>query len=122
MSKSTISKVQFVGIDDYVLAFQRPYVAYCDLYITGLCSAEGEEGRWCTYVCSRYPSTFLLQLKKEADSEAVKSDVVGQAYLEEAAMKLFHYADTNDRSAIFNRFVGCIFWVIGFCVSLCTIL
>ena len=46
---------------------------------------------------------FLLQLKKTADSEAVKSEVVGQAYLEEAAMKLFLKADNDDRSAVFNK-------------------
>ena len=51
------------------------------------------------------------QLKKEADSEAVKSEVVGQAYLEEAAMKVFHYADSNDRAAIFNRFAGCMLYL-----------
>ena len=50
-----------------------------------------------------YLSRVLLQLKKTADSEAVKSEVVGQAYLEEAAMKLFLKADNDDRSAVFNK-------------------
>ena len=59
-------------------------------------------------MCTSIRPSFLLQLKKEADSEAVKSEVVGQAYLEEVALKLFHAADENDREAKFNRFVSCL--------------
>lgn len=57
---------------------------------------------WIGFISQANPA-FLLQLKKHADLEAVKSEVVGQAYLEEAAVKLFLKADNDDRSAVFNK-------------------
>ena len=35
--------------------------------------------------------------------EEITSEVVGQAYVENTALKLFLYADTQDRNAVFNK-------------------
>ncbi|XP_070569052.1 vacuolar protein sorting-associated protein VTA1 homolog [Ptychodera flava] len=46
----------------------------------------------------------LEQMKKEfASNEAVHNEVVGQAHLENYALKIFLYADNEDRAARFNK-------------------
>ena len=37
------------------------------------------------------------------EDEAVNNDVVGQAHIETVALKLFEFADTEDRAARFTR-------------------
>ena len=37
------------------------------------------------------------------EDEAVNSDVVGQVHIENVALKLFEFADTEDRAARFSR-------------------
>ena len=39
------------------------------------------------------------------DEEAVTSDVVGQAHIETVALRLFEFADTEDRNARFSKYV-----------------
>ncbi|KAK2154682.1 hypothetical protein LSH36_260g01083 [Paralvinella palmiformis] len=65
--------------------------------------------------------TFLLSLmdlaektKKEmSDNEAIKSEVVGQAHVEDYALKLFLYADNEDRAARFGKNVVKSFYTAG---------
>ena len=38
------------------------------------------------------------------DEEAISNEVVGQAHIETVALKLFEFADNEDRSARFNRY------------------
>jgi hypothetical protein len=37
------------------------------------------------------------------NDEAIKSEVVGQTYVEEFALRIFDKADTEDRQANFNK-------------------
>lgn len=49
-----------------------------------------------------------LQTKKDLSSqgyEAVTDDVVAQIYIDEKAVQLFLWADTEDRAANFNKYV-----------------
>lgn len=47
---------------------------------------------------------WLEKFKKEHhDNEAITNDVVAQAYLENYALKLFTYADQQDRASNFNK-------------------
>lgn len=47
---------------------------------------------------------YLEQTKQQyKDLEAIQSEVVGQAYLENYCIKLFHYADTEDRASRFGK-------------------
>ena len=39
------------------------------------------------------------------DEEAVTSEVVGQAHVETVALKLFEFADSEDRAARFSRYL-----------------
>ena len=56
-----------------------------------------------------WPSTcfchfsFGFQLKKEHPDEAIHNEVVGQAHMENYALKVFLYADNEDRAARFNK-------------------
>lgn len=48
----------------------------------------------------------LLQLKRSLKGEeALSSDIVAQAHLEEVGLKLFEYADSEDRKATFHKCV-----------------
>ena len=38
------------------------------------------------------------------DEEAVGNDVVGQAHIETVALRLFEFADTEDRNARFSKY------------------
>ena len=49
---------------------------------------------------------YYLQKKKELSSEgyeAVSDDVVAQLHIDEKAVQLFLWADTEDRAANFNK-------------------
>lgn len=48
-----------------------------------------------------------LETTKSAhhDNEAITNEIVAQAHLENYALKLFTYADQNDRAANFNKYV-----------------
>lgn len=47
---------------------------------------------------------WLEKYKKEHhDNETITNEVVAQAYLENYALKLFAYADSQDRAAVFNK-------------------
>lgn len=49
---------------------------------------------------------WLEQFKKQHhDNEAITNDVVAQAYLENYALKLFNFADSQDRAANFGKYV-----------------
>lgn len=46
------------------------------------------------------------QLKQQlAENDAIQSETVGQAYLEEYALKFFIAADNKDRAAQFDKYV-----------------
>ena len=38
------------------------------------------------------------------NNEAIQSELVGQAHIEDAAIKLFFFADTEDRSSRFDKY------------------
>lgn len=44
-----------------------------------------------------------FQLKKAHPDEAIHNEVVGQAHMENYALKVFLYADNEDRAARFNK-------------------
>jgi len=48
-----------------------------------------------------------MQSKKQLqDVEAVQNEIVGQAHLENYALKLFLFADNEDRAARFGKYVA----------------
>ena len=55
----------------------------------------------------KYLSTFkhsLFQSKANlGDDDAIKSEMVGQAHVENYALKLFLYADNEDRAGRFGK-------------------
>lgn len=65
------------------------------------------------YVCDFFRIIFFFSIgimdwlekckKEHHDNEAITNDVVAQAYLENYALKLFSYADQQDRAAVFNK-------------------
>ena len=51
-----------------------------------------------------------LQVKKEnEENEAIQNELVGQAHLEHYALKMFLYADNEDRASRFGKYVVFIF-------------
>ncbi|WAR07039.1 VTA1-like protein [Mya arenaria] len=56
---------------------------------------------------------YLEKVKKETDSEAVHNEVVGQAHMENYALKVFLYADNEDRASRFNKNVVKSFYTAG---------
>lgn len=48
---------------------------------------------------------WLESTKKASDNESITHEVAGQAYLENYALKLFTYADKQDREANFGKYV-----------------
>lgn len=49
--------------------------------------------------------TWLESFKAEHhDNEAITNEIVAQAHLENYALKLFTYADQQDRAAVFNKY------------------
>lgn len=46
---------------------------------------------------------WLEATKKSSDNESITHEVAGQAYLENYALKLFTYADKQDREANFGK-------------------
>ena len=45
-----------------------------------------------------------MQMKKSAeDKEVYTSEIVGQSYLEDVALKIFIVADNEDRRGMFNK-------------------
>ena len=44
-----------------------------------------------------------MQVKKATDEEAIHNEVVGQAHVENYALKVFLFADNEDRAARFNK-------------------
>lgn len=48
--------------------------------------------------------TFAWQMKKElSDNESITQEVVGNAHIENYAIKMFLYADNEDRSGRFHK-------------------
>lgn len=43
--------------------------------------------------------------RQHKDNEAITNEIVAQAHLENYALKLFNYADQQDRAANFQKFV-----------------
>ncbi|XP_076466083.1 LOW QUALITY PROTEIN: vacuolar protein sorting-associated protein VTA1 homolog [Babylonia areolata] len=56
---------------------------------------------------------YLEQVKKENPDEAVHNEVVGQAHMENYALKVFLYADNEDRASRFNKNVVKSFYTAG---------
>jgi len=61
----------------------------------------------CIYFIVLITCYWLCQAKsKLQDVEAVQNEIVGQAHLENYALKLFLYADNEDRAARFGKYVA----------------
>ncbi|KAL8588184.1 hypothetical protein ACOMHN_063580 [Nucella lapillus] len=56
---------------------------------------------------------YLEQVKKENSDEAIHNEVVGQAHMENYALKVFLYADNEDRASRFNKNVVKSFYTAG---------
>lgn len=47
---------------------------------------------------------FVFQMKKElSDNESISQEIVGNAHVENYAIKMFLYADNEDRSGRFHK-------------------
>lgn len=58
----------------------------------------------CLTAIFKYLVTFALQMKKElSDNESITQEVVGNAHIENYAIKMFLYADNEDRSGRFHK-------------------
>lgn len=53
-----------------------------------------------------YRYYFFIQVKKEHPEEAIHNEVVGQAHMENYALKVFLYADNEDRAGRFTKWVN----------------
>jgi len=63
---------------------------------------------------------WLESIKKSsADQEAITSDVVAQAHVENYAHRLFSWADKEDRAAHFNKNVVKAFYTAGIVLDVC---
>lgn len=51
--------------------------------------------------------------KRLSDNEAISNDIAAQAHIENYALKLFFWADTQDRSGVFNKNVVKAFYTAG---------
>ncbi|XP_031844117.1 vesicle trafficking 1 [Nomia melanderi] len=74
-------------------------------------------------------TNFLLKLmhwlettKQESrENEAITNDVAAQAHLENWALKLFLYADKNDRAGNFNKSIVQSFYIVGLLYDVLTV-
>uniref|UniRef100_A0A1I7Z702 Vacuolar protein sorting-associated protein VTA1 n=1 Tax=Steinernema glaseri TaxID=37863 RepID=A0A1I7Z702_9BILA len=65
---------------------------------------------------------ILEQVKKQlAGNEAISQDVVAQSHIENHALKLFAYADKNDREAVFNKNVVKAYYTAGHLMDVLTL-
>ncbi|XP_031618384.1 vacuolar protein sorting-associated protein VTA1 homolog [Contarinia nasturtii] len=91
-----------------------PVVAYwCRLYAlqTGLKLSAKQPDETVLFIAIM---DWLEKFKKQHhDNEAVTNDIVAQAYLENYALKLFTYADQQDRAANFNKNVVKAYYTAG---------
>nr|KAG5699358.1 hypothetical protein BaRGS_008266 [Batillaria attramentaria] len=56
---------------------------------------------------------YLESVKKQHSDEAIHNEVVGQAHMENYALKVFLYADNEDRAGRFNKNVVKSFYTAG---------
>ncbi|XP_014251111.1 vacuolar protein sorting-associated protein VTA1 homolog [Cimex lectularius] len=61
------------------------------------------------------------QKKALSDNEAITNDVAAQAHIENYAFKIFVWADTQDRSGVFNKNVVKAFYTAGMVMDILTI-
>ena len=48
---------------------------------------------------------FVFQMKKElSDNDSISQEVVGNAHIENYALKMFLYADNEDRAGQFHKY------------------
>lgn len=88
------------------------YVCGCGVLL--YCTVRGGVSSMTVYVFGEYKQVFFYlvvfcftQMKKGSlkDEEAIASDVVAQSHVENAALKLFEFADTQDRQSNFSKYV-----------------
>jgi vacuolar protein sorting-associated protein VTA1 len=58
--------------------------------------------------------------KANAGNEALTNDVVAQAHIESHALRLFNYADSQDRSSVFNKNIVKAFYTSGHLLDVLT--
>jgi len=91
-----------------------PAVAYyCRLYAM----QKGMELDRKSPDCRSYLQVLMNSLeqgkKQYKDNEAIQNEIVGQAHLENYALKLFSHADTDDRAGNFGKNVVKLFYTAG---------
>ncbi|KAK0400663.1 hypothetical protein QR680_015378 [Steinernema hermaphroditum] len=65
---------------------------------------------------------ILEQVKKQlVGNEAITQDVVAQSHIENHALKLFAYADKNDREGVFNKNIVKAFYTAGHLMDVLTL-
>ncbi|CAD6230203.1 GSCOCG00012156001-RA-CDS [Cotesia congregata] len=65
--------------------------------------------------------TWLENTKKQLhDNECITNDIAAQAYIENYALKIFHYADQNDRASNFSKNLIQSFYIAGFLYDILT--
>uniref|UniRef100_A0A182PH97 Vta1/callose synthase N-terminal domain-containing protein n=1 Tax=Anopheles epiroticus TaxID=199890 RepID=A0A182PH97_9DIPT len=99
-----------------------PIVAYwCRLYALQLGLKIPNQGMEERKVLVAIMDWLETTKKQYAENESITNDVAAQAYLENYALKLFLYADKQDRASNFGKNVVKAFYTAGMIYDLCQI-
>lgn len=91
-----------------------PVVAYyCRLYAMQRAMEIDRKSPECRNFLSTLMNLLEQTKKQLKDLEGIQNEVVGQAHMENYAIKLFHYADTEDRASRFGKNVVKSFYTAG---------
>uniref|UniRef100_A0A6B0VA06 Putative vacuolar protein n=1 Tax=Ixodes ricinus TaxID=34613 RepID=A0A6B0VA06_IXORI len=98
-----------------------PVIAYwCRLYALQNGMKVDRSSSDCRVFLMAYMDWLEKEKSLRKDDEAISSDVVAQAHIENRALKLFLWADGEDRAARFNKNVVKAFYTAGFLFDILT--
>lgn len=86
---------------------------YCRLYALQKAMEIDRQSPECRNFLKLLMNHLEQTKKQQKDVEAVQNEVVGQAHMENYAIKLFYYADTEDRAGRFGKNVVKSFYTAG---------
>lgn len=86
---------------------------YCLLYALQLGMKINSKAKECYAFLSSLMSLLEAMKQQLQDNESIRSEVVGQAHVENYALKMFLWADTEDRACHFNKNVVKSFYTAG---------
>lgn len=86
---------------------------YCLLYALQLGMKINSKAKECYAFLSSLMSLLENMKQQLQDNESIRSEVVGQAHVENYALKMFLWADTEDRACHFNKNVVKSFYTAG---------